>query len=137
MVWELLTAEAISELAFSTAIAKSAEIVIECAIAKGKELQGAIKNKLQGQETLKTALVEVEENQSQETLKQIIILFLQVEMLKDKQFDAQLQNLAQQIHQEFDQSQNQTNISIDAKAYDQSKQNVFGEIENKGEMNFI
>ena len=97
----MLTAAAIAKLAFDAAIQTGAGKLTEAGIAKGKQLWQKIRGKLKGEPAVEAALIEVENNKSQEILEQQVVPFLQVAMLKDPQFAQEIQNIAQQINQEI------------------------------------
>lgn len=89
MAIEVFTAEKLLEWSFGAIVGK----LTEGAIAA---LWGAIRQRLQQEPIAEAEIVEVEQNYSQESLKKLIP-FLQVEMLKDPQFNQNLQQLAQEV----------------------------------------
>ena len=123
-----LTAGAIAKLAFDAIIQTGAGKLTEDAIEKGKQLWQKIRGKLKDEPTVEAAFLEIENNQSQEVLEQQIVPFLQVAMLKDTQFNQEIQEIAQQINQEINGGDQDT-IHITAKAYDQSTVKQVGKIE--------
>lgn len=123
MILELTAAE-IAKIAFEAAIGKLAE----GALSLGMQLWNKIKHKLQGEATVKAALIEAEKTKSEDIIQQQVVPFLQVEMLKDTAFAQEIQTLAQQIKQVVNTG-NQENISMTATAYDQSRVKQVGKIE--------
>jgi hypothetical protein len=124
---ETLTAAAIAKLAFDAAIQAGAGKLTEAAIEKGKQLWQKIRGKVKEEGVKETTLVEVENQKSLDVLEQQVVPFLQVAMLKDPQFDRDIQNIAQQINQEIEIS-SQDKISINATAHDQSTVKQVGTI---------
>lgn len=121
MVLEVFTAAKILEIAFTAVIETSAGNLTGGAIAKAKQLWQKIGDRLKGEPTAEAALVKVESEQSKDDLE-LVVPFLQVEMIKDKQFAQELQTLAQQF--------NQLNIS---NTQDNSSQTqIIGGTGNKG-----
>jgi hypothetical protein len=98
MVLEVFTAAKILEIALTAVIETGSGKFTEGAIAKAKELWQKIGDRLKSEPTAEAALVKVESEQSKDDLEQVVP-FLQVEMIKDKQFAEELQNLAQQFKQ--------------------------------------
>ena len=123
-----LTAAAIAELVFNTVIQTVARKPTEAILEKGKELWQKIRGKVKEEGVTEDALRELEKQKSQEILKQQIVPFLQVAMLKDPQFAKDIQNIAQQVNQEIEVS-GQDNISMNATAYDQGTVKQVGKIE--------
>ncbi len=133
MTPETFTAAKILELAFGAIIKTGVGKLTEGAIAKGKELWQKIKQRFQGEPAIEAALLEVETNQSKEVLLQQVVPFLQVEMLKDKQFAQEIQQLAQQIVN-INQSTNQNQTQIDTQINKDIKQQ-FNIQNNEGGIN--
>ncbi len=125
---ETLTAAAIAKLVFDTVIQTGAGKLTEAGIEKSKQLWQKIRGKVKEEGVKETTLVELENTKSQEILEKQIVPFLQVAMLKDQQFDREIQNIAQQINQEI-QEGSEDNIQVTATSYDQSKQNIVGKID--------
>ena len=98
---ETLTAAAIAKLVFDTVIQTGAGKLTEAGIEKSKQLWQKIRGKVKEEGATEAVLVEVENTKSQEILEKQIVPFLQVAMLKDQQFDQEIQSIAQQINQEF------------------------------------
>ncbi len=98
MVFEVFTAAKILEIALTAVIETGAGKFTEGAITKAKELWQKIRDRLKSEPTAKAALVKIESEQSKDDLEQVLP-FLQVEMIKDKQFAEELQTLAQQFKQ--------------------------------------
>ncbi len=118
------TAAEILKLVFEAVIETGALKLTESAIAKARELWEMIRHRLQGDERVQTALVEVEQNNSREHLKQIEP-FLQVEMYRDRQFAETIKVLAEEIKA----SGSQDNITMNVDARDNSA--VVGKAEGK------
>ena len=98
---ETLTADAIAKLAFDEVIQTSVGKLTEVALARGTELWQKIRGKVKEEGVTEAVLVEVENQKSLDILEQQVVPFLQVAMLKDPQFAQDLQNIAQQLHQEI------------------------------------
>lgn len=94
MAIELFTAEKLLEFAFSAVVAMGVEKLTQEPAAR---LWRAIRNRLQGEPVTETAIAEVERENSREALSQLVP-FLQVEMVRDPQFNQELQQLAHQIN---------------------------------------
>lgn len=123
-----LTAAAIAKLAFDAFIQTGVGKLTEAALKQAKLLWQKIRGKVKEEGLDEDTLVELENTQSQEILEKQVVPFLQVAMLKDKQFDQEIQSIAQQINQEI-QSGSEDNIKITATSHDQSKQNIAGKID--------
>ncbi len=123
---ETLTAGAIAELAFDAVIQAGVGKLKEAALEKGKQLWQKIRGKVKEEGVTETVLVDVENKKSQEILKQQVVPFLQVAMLKDPQFAQEIQNIAQQIINQEIQEGSKDNIQVTATSHDQSTQNVVG-----------
>ena len=124
---ETLTAAVIAELVFKTVIQTVVRKPTEAALEKGKQLWQKIRGKVKEEGVTEAVLVAVENQKSQELLKEQVVPFLQVAMLKDPQFAQEIQNIAQQINQEIEVGSHD-NISIIATAHDQSTVKQVGTI---------
>ena len=96
-----LTAAAIAKLAFDAVIQTGAGKLTEAALEKCKQLWQKIRGKVKEEGVTEALLVDAEKNKSHEILEQQVVPFLQVAMLKDQQFNQEIQNIAQQINQEI------------------------------------
>lgn len=123
-----LTAAALAKLAFDAVIQTGVGKLTEAALEQGKLLWHKIRGKVKEEGVKEDTLIELEKTKSQEILEKQVVPFLQVAILKDKQFDQEIQSIAQQINQEI-QGGSEDNIKVTANSYDQSKQNIVGKID--------
>lgn len=128
MTLETFAAGKIAEIAFEALIQTSVGKLTEVGITKSRELWGKIRSRLAGEPALTNALAEVENNQNREVLEAEVVPFLQVEMLKDKDFAQEIKVLAQQVNQEF-RAGSQDNITMTGTANDSSTLKQVGKIE--------
>ncbi len=98
---ETLTAELIAKLAFDGVIQAGAGKLTEAGLEKGKQLWQKIRGKVKEEGLTEAVLVDVEKNKSSKILEEKVVPFLHAAMLKDPQFAQEIQNIAQQINQEF------------------------------------
>ncbi len=96
-----LTAAALAKLAFDAVIQTGVGKLTEAALKQGKLLWQKIRGKVKEEGVTEAVLVELEQNKSLKILEEQVVPFLQVAMLKDKQFEQQIQNIAQPINQEI------------------------------------
>ncbi|MFB8792019.1 MAG: hypothetical protein U7123_25025 [Potamolinea sp.] len=120
------TAAEILKLVFEAVIETGALKLTESAIAKARQLWEMIRHRLQGDERVQTALVEIDQHRSWEHLKEIE-LFLQVEMYRDRQFAETIKTLAEEIKA----SDSQDTITMNVDAHDNSA--VVGKAEGKNQ----
>ncbi len=125
---ETLTAAAIAQLVFETAIKTSTGKVTEKVLAIAQQLWQKILRKVKEEGVQETTLVAVETQKSFPIFEQQVVPFVHTAMLKDTQFAHEIQHIAQQINQEILEG-SQDNIQITANSHDQSKLNVFGKVE--------
>ena len=131
---ETLTAAAIAKLAFDAVIQTGAGKLTETGIEKSKQLWQKIRGKVKEEGVTEAVLVEVENTKSQEILEKQIVPFLQVAMLKDQEFDQEIQSIAQKINQEIQEGSedNITFHNIDARQGGAVVGKAEGEIQNFG-----
>lgn len=129
-----LTAPAIAKLAFDAFVQTGVGKLTEVALQKGKQLWQKIRGKVKEEGVKEVTLVELENKKSQEILEKQIVPFLQVAMLKDSEFEKEIQSIAQQINQEI-KAGSEDNIKVTATSHDKSKQNIAGKID-ASEVNF-
>jgi hypothetical protein len=104
------TAAEILKLVFGAVIETSAGKLTESAMKQARVLWEMIRQRLSGEETVETALVEIEQNRSWEHMKQIQP-FLEVEMLRDSRFAESIKALAKEINTG---SQDTITMNVDA-----------------------
>lgn len=117
------TAAEILKLVFGAVIETGAGKLTESAMKQARVLWEMIRQRLSGEETVETALVEIEQNRSWEYMKQIQP-FLEVEMLRDSRFAESIKALAKEIN-----AGSQDNITMNVDAHDNSA--VVGKAEGK------
>lgn len=110
-----LAAVKIAEIAFNEFIksgaGEAAKKSVDGAIELVKGLQNRIRAKFQGNTRVESALAEVEQQGSQEALEKVA-RYLDIEMLEDKRFAVEVQQLAHQIISfQNATSQNQQNLN--------------------------
>jgi hypothetical protein len=120
MTLEVFTAAKILEIAVTAVIETGAGKLTEKALERAKQLWQKIGDRLKGEPTANAALMKVESDRSGAELEQVVP-FLQVEMIKDKQFDQELQTLAQQFNQEINISNTQDNTVMNQDNRDKAK----------------
>jgi len=117
------TAAEILKLVFGAVIETGAGKLTESAMKQARVLWEMIRQRLSSDQTVETALVEIEQNRSWEHLKQIQP-FLEVEMLRDSRFAESIKALAKEIN-----AGSQDNITMNVDAHDNSA--VVGKAEGK------
>lgn len=117
------TAAEILKLVFGAVIETGAGKLTESAMKQARVLWEMIRQRLSSEETVETALVEIEQNRSWEYMKQIQP-FLEVEMLRDSRFAESIKALAKEIN-----TGSQDNITMNVDARDNSA--VVGKAEGK------
>ncbi|MGK7950945.1 MAG: hypothetical protein AB4368_19725 [Xenococcaceae cyanobacterium] len=126
---ESLTAGAIAKLVFDAVIKTGAGKLTEAGIEKCKQLWQKIRGKVKEEGVTEAVLVEVENTKSQEILEQQVVPFLQVAMLKDKEFKQEIQHIAQQINREIQEGSQDIIEQKDFETHDSSV--VVGKAEGK------
>jgi len=109
-----LTAAAIATLAFTKATEKTVEKFTEGALAKMDELRLKIWNRLKGNSQAETAITAVEQGSQQEIDR--LVVYLRDVMEGDREFAAEVQELAQEIEEG-----KKAEVSMNQNVYDHAK----------------